>query len=347
MSEQVFESYKEIHESYQSMLKTITYIEENKNKFVNLFIDYEDIILLGCGSSYWLSLSIARVIENVLHKKAYALKATEVSMHHIKSGIYKKALVLIPTRSGSTTELLTAIRNLKETYEDACIVSISEYENNTVMSLSDVSLFIPWANEVSVCQTRSFLNLYVGMLTMVGCVSDYDLIEQMISYLHDGECIYKDIDEKAKSIVAQMKDPNIVALGSGVSYGAMIEGAYIVEEMAQTISTFYHTLEYRHGPIVTTRKNSWIFLCHTNVENLDLEIKMLQEASLQGAHSVICGVDQNQKDVDLTFALNKSYREEIHGLYFTTILQHIAYYLSIKLGNNPDKPGNLVKFITY
>lgn len=342
-----YESYKEIHESYNCLTKTFSYIRENKGKFVKLFDEYEDILLFGCGSSYWSSLSVARTIEKELNRKAYAFKATEIAMHPIQAGLYKKPLILIPTRSGASKELLIALRDIKDTYSDACILSISEYKDNEVMGLSDLAFSIPWADEISVCQTRSFLNLYVALLTIVGCVSDSDLNEQLESYLNNGETIYQYADEKAKEIVNQMESPVIVGLGSGVSYGAMIEGAYIVQEMAQTISTFYCTLEYRHGPIVTTRNNSWIFLCHTSDDNLTYEVDMLKEANQQGGHTVICGVDSVQSDVQESFILNKDYPEEVKGIYFTMILQHIAYYLAIKLGYNPDKPGDLVKFITY
>lgn len=343
-----FNSYNEIRFSYAQMKLTYLKIIQERLQYINLFEQFEDVVFVGCGSSYWLSLSAYQTFSNKTNKRCFAVKATDIVM---SAENYKKKytnpIFITPSRSGESKELLDSILIMKKYYPNSKILSITEFENNSLSKLSDVNISIPWANEVSVCQTRSFNSLYISILTIIGVISNADLLENIDVYLDHAEELYEIADLKVRQIVDTMIDPEIVTLGSGVQYGVVIEGAYIVLEMAQKIASYFQTLEYRHGPVVTANNKTYAFICSLNATNEKYEIDMAKEIKNTNAKIVMIGKDTEFSDFDFNLTISNKYCEEIRGLYFVTIMQLTAHYLAIKNGKNPDIPGNLVKFISY
>lgn len=339
------QSYQEIRFGYQSVKQTFEYIESNKGWIYATFLDRNDIVFLGCGASYWASVSGAAIMQKKLGRKISLIKAADVVMCQDNyKYIYDSPLFIVPSRSGQSQETLQAIQILKKAYPDNRILSITMFEDNPLMKISDVSLYLPWSEEVSVCSTRSFNSIYITMLLMAMILKSEELSE-FETFFEMAETIYGNLDTMAKEIVEKMENPQIVTLGAGVQYGAVIAGAYILVEMAQWLTSFYQTLEYRHGPIVTAKKGSWIFVSSLNDENIDLENGLINEILVTGANVVLFG-----RNEDFSGALNVKippYSEELKGSLFTTFMQLVAYHFSLKLGLNPDKPGELNRYISY
>lgn len=343
----VYDSYVETHLSYKEIEKTQKEVLKHKKEIIKMIEEANEIILFGCGSSYWCALSIAKSLNARTHKFAQAFKATEASMHlnELKNK-FNNPVFLIPSRSGASQELLITVKKMKEFYPNSKILLLSEYLDNELEKISDYNISLPWANEISVCQTRSFDSLYSGLLMIVSMVANDDTLNKELSvYLKGAKLRYLKMEEIVKQLISKHEKMEVVTLGSGVAYGVVIEGAYIIVEMAQEKANFYQTLEYRHGPIVCTNKNTIVFLLNTNSTNEKLEIQMAREIKEKGGKVVLIGF---KKDVEsyTNFTLDE-YSEEIKGLYFVSILQMVAYHLALKKGLNPDKPGDLVKFIQY
>ena len=339
------QSYQEIRYGYQSMKQTYEYILNNKEWIFASFLDRNDIVFLGCGASYWASLSGAAIMQKKLGKKITLLKAADVVMSEDSyKYLYDSPLFIVPSRSGQSKETLLAINILKKAYPDNRVLSITMFENNPLMKISDLPLYLPWSEEESVCSTRSFNNIYFTMLLMAMILKGEDL-DEFERYFAMAESVYHRLDEEAKMIVKAMENPQIVTLGAGVQYGSVIAGAYILVEMAQWLTSFYQTLEFRHGPIVTAKKGSWIFISSLNSHNVDLEDGLIKEIIAQDAQVVLFGRSQ-----DLNQVINvriPEFSDELRGSLFTTFMQLIAYHFSLKLGLNPDKPGELNRYITY
>jgi glutamine---fructose-6-phosphate transaminase (isomerizing) len=339
------QSYQEIRFGYQSMKHTYDYILNNKEWIFAPFLDRNDIVFLGCGASYWASVSGAAIMQKKLGKKITLLKAADVVMS--EEGykyLYDSPLFIVPSRSGQSKETVLAINILKKAYPDHRVLSITMFEDNPLMKMSDVPLYLPWSEEISVCSTRSFNNIYLTMLLMAMILKGEEL-EEFDRFFAMAETIYHHLDDQARSVVDAMENPLITTLGGGVQYGAVIAGAYILVEMAQWLSSFYQTLEFRHGPIVTAKKGSWIFISSLNPHNHDCEDGLIKEIIAQDANVVLFGRSEDLKHVINVRVVEFS--DELRGSLFTTFMQLIAYHFSLKLGLNPDKPGELNRFITY
>jgi fructoselysine-6-P-deglycase FrlB-like protein len=293
-----------------------------------------------------MSLSAHKTMKLKTNRRSYAVKAAEVVLSPDEfAGMYDNPVFICPSRSGKTKELLDAVDILKELYPGSRVLSIVEYADNELGAKSDFTLHIDWANEKSVCQTRSFSNLYTASIIIAAIIGgDCAFIENLREYLADAPSLYAVHEAAVREIADASKVKSLVALGSGLQYGLVIEGAYIVIEMAQFDANYYQLLEYRHGPIVTAKPGTAVFICSGAYDKH--ERKIAEEARAAGAK--VYATANNAADwADHAFLLNGSYAKEITALHFIFIMQSFAYYFALSHGRDPDSPGNLVPFIIY
>ena len=343
----VFHSHKEIFEQNKSLKRTMDYLLDNKSTIEDFFCGDGDIVFVACGSSYWMSLSAHKTLHLFTGKKTFAIKAGDVVMcpeEYVNA--YSNPVFLCPSRSGQTKELLDAIDILKEAYPDARVLSVTEYPKNKLIHKSDVSLSIEWANETSVCQTRSFSSLYTAFIMIAAILGKKDdFIRQLQEYLDKSPKLYALHEEKVRAVANSEAVKSLVTLGSGLQYGVVIAGAYIVIEMAEFACNYYQLLEYRHGPIVTASKGTAVFICSDN-RSFEFESKLAEEICAEGG-KVYSIANSEMSWADYTFSLDGEYAKEIIALHFIFVLQLFAYHYSISRNKNPDSPGKLKPFITY
>ena len=340
-------SHGEIHTQYIALEKTLDYMLNNASKIQEFFADDGDIVMLACGSSYWMSLSAHKTIKVKTDRRAYALKAGDVVLCPEEyTGMFNNPVFLCPSRSGLTGELLDAVDIMLSLYPGAKVFSITEYENNKLAVKSDLALSIPWANEESVCQTRSFSCLYLAFTTLGAILGNDDaFICDLRTYLKSAPDLYREQEVKIRDIADPTKATSLVTLGGGLQYGVVVEGAYIVIEVAEFLANYYQLLEYRHGPIVTAGKGTAVFIC-AGMSSMH-EAKMAKEIKDTGANVYVIKPGEAVSFADHTFSCGDVTDKEIIALHFIFVLQSFAYYFAIARGKNPDNPGNLVPFIVY
>lgn len=350
MEKKSYESYNEIHGSYEAIHKTYQVMMEKKEEIAQFFKEETEWIFLACGSSYWMSLSAARMVRFRIKTYAEAVKAGDVITNPQEYQYrFKKPVFVVPSRSGMTGELLDAIKLLKEYYPQAKIFSVTEYEINGVKELSDMNISISWANEKSVCQTRSFNCLWTAFIVIIAiCGKQTKLLLDLEKYLKKAPELYKKGELLVRKIIEDMGCPtHVVTLGSGIQYGVVIEGAYIVIEMAEQNANYYQVMEYRHGPIVTAKEGTLVNICSGGNRTRSLEKKMAEEIRKYGAKtvSVTCRKDMDSDDYNIS--LEEEYEPEIAALYFIFVQQSLAYHIAIYQKKDPDNPGELVRYIVY
>ena len=341
-----FLSHNEILSQYVSMDKTLDLMLENAASLREFFTGGNDIVFIGCGSSYWMSLSAHKTMKLKTGRRTYAIKAGDVVLCPEEfTELYNNPVFVCPSRSGRTQEVLDAIGILKDKYPDAKIFSVIIYSGSILGEKSDMTLNIPWANEESVCQTRSFSNLYVAF-TALGAIlgNDNEFTDDLKKYIKSASKLYRRDDEIIKSIANPGEITSVVTLGGGLQYGIVVEGAYIVVEMAEFSSNYYQLLEYRHGPIATAGKGTAVFICAGMSD--EHERKMAGEIRATGAK--VYAVAAEKVDwADHTFSMDEDHSKESIALYFAFIMQSFAYHFSVARGKNPDSPGNLPRYIMY
>lgn len=344
--EEKYLSYGEIHNQYGQLQQTLEYIKSHQAAIRDFFPEKGDIVFIACGSSYWLSLSAKSTFIVKTGRNAFSVKAGDVLLNEDEYvGRFDNPTFLCPSRSGSTTEVLEAIAILKKLYPQAKLLSLVEYQGSQLEQAADLCLSMPWANEESVCQTRSFSCLYLACVLMADILAGSSRLFQAAErYLAAAPEYYRRDIPVLRKIVEENSINRVISLGSGVQYGVSIEGAYIVIEVAAFTSHYFQMLEYRHGPIVMTDKQTAIFLASSQ-RSKEYEKTVIQEAQKYTDLVYLVTAKPSDLSVAHQFVLEDDSPDEIVALHFVFCLQSVAYRLAVKTGKNPDFPGDLVPYI--
>ena len=345
----MYDSFNEIFNQGYVLTRTMNSIMEKRQEIGDFFrkTDFDEVVFVACGSSYWASMSACMTLQEMIKKPCTMVKSGDIVMNpQFYQKKFRKPLILAPSRSGSTSETMSALRLLKETY-DSKVFALVEYEQAPILSYADFVIDLPWVNEISVCQTRSFSCLYLSMVLIAAILGeDEALIADLKRYTEEFDGHSANAGNLIQVIMDDFKDwEALVALGNGSQYGVVVEGAYINIEMAQLPAHYYSTLEWRHGPIVISDSSYLVVLTAGNRIAREMEEKMAADTRKTGARVFsISGMDDFvQKDYSI--ALGWKARPETVALFSVMVMQGIAYYQAVHRKLNPDKPGNLVSWI--
>jgi len=309
--------------------------------------DYEEIVFLACGSSYWASLSAYMTMQRLTGKKCFAVKSGDVVMDsEYYTGSYKKPLLILPSRSGKTSETIIAAEILRDRYQSK-IIGLVEYGDAQIKDIADFTLELPWANETGLFQTRSFSNLYLASIMLAAIVSDNEpLIQDIQKYLGAFDQLSKEAEEKIRNIIEGFSGWNyLAALGSGIVYGVAVEGAYINIEMSRFPSGYYGTLEWRHGPIIMADAGTLVSIT-SSAKAREYEENIAKDTKAKQARVLSVSALNDFENSDYKFFLGWPCADEIVALYSVMVMQGLAYYKTLERNLDPDDPGGLVRWIS-
>jgi len=205
-------SYAEIHKQYEQLRKTLAYITEKADVIHEFFQTEGDIVFVASGSSYWMSLSAHKTMKLKTGRNAYAVKAGDVLLCGEEfAGIYKNPIIICPSRSGHTSEVIEALKILRKHYPSMKVLSIVEYVDSPLEKLSDLALHISWAGEESVCQTRSFSCLYLASILIAGIASnDMQIFNDVERYLSIAPALYTEHESVIDGLINEGKMTSLV-----------------------------------------------------------------------------------------------------------------------------------------
>ncbi len=185
------------------------------------------IAVVGCGTSWFMAQSYAWLRETGGHGETDAFAASEA---FVDRG-YDAVVAL--TRSGTTTEVLQLVENLRGRVRTIGVIGDAA---SPLVDLVDDAVTLPFADEQSVVQTRFATTALALFRASLG--------EDLTRAIADGRAV---VDEEL--------DPGLVDaeqytfLGRGWSVGLAHEAALKMREASQSWTESYPSMEYRHGPI--------------------------------------------------------------------------------------------------
>ena len=125
----MYRTQQEIKDQFQALDKTLNYIKEKEAYFTPFYQNAKKVIVFGCGSSYMLAKSVASQLEQIAGIPAAAIAAGDylVNEASYKKMVQGSSLISI-SRSGSTSEIIRAVRLAKDNGAAACL-SVCAREN--------------------------------------------------------------------------------------------------------------------------------------------------------------------------------------------------------------------------
>jgi fructoselysine-6-P-deglycase FrlB-like protein len=199
----------------------------------------ERVLVIGCGTSAFVAQSCAILRESAGLGETDAAYASEAP-----TGRRYDRVVAI-TRSGTTTEILDALRALPAGTRRVALTAVT---GEPVDELVDERVLLDFADERSIVQTR-FPTAVLAMARTAFGLDTSGLV-----------------DHGARALTAALPvDPadfdHYVFLGRGWTVGLAHEAALKVREMAQGWSESYPAMDFRHGPVAAAGSRSlvWAF----------------------------------------------------------------------------------------
>jgi glucosamine--fructose-6-phosphate aminotransferase (isomerizing) len=299
--------------------------------------DYDQVLFTGCGSTYYLSLAAAALYQALTGRPARAVPGGELALNPETVLIDQRTLLVAVSRSGTTSETLTAVEKFKA-QKDGNVIVVSNYDE-ALSRLADISMVIDKGQEKSVAQTRSFASMYVAASVFGARMAGrQDLVDSVSRLPEAGKLLIRNYEPLAKSIGENLAFDRFYFLGSGIRYGLACEVNLKMKEMTLTHSEAFHFLEFRHGPMSMVNEKAVVVGMLSDANRMH-EAKVLSEMKMLGATVTSFG----EKDADVT--LNSAIPEDVRGVLYLPVLQLMAFYRSVAKGLNPDRPKNLTAVV--
>lgn len=333
--DQKFHTYNEILSQPEAWEDALRVVEQNRPSLEKLLrTRYEQVLFIGCGSTYYLSLSASALFQQTTGWVARAVPSGELLLNGQTVLTAGQTLLIAVSRSGSTTETVSAVEQFKK-QKRGPVVSITNYGESPLAALADVALVVEKGQEQSVVQTRSFTSMCVAAtafsLLAGGCEEDR---KSMFRLSEVGIRLMANYSELARQFGEDLRFDHYYFLGSGIRYGLACEASLKMKEMSLSHSEPFHFLEFRHGPMSMVSDRT-VLVSLFSMSNGSYERAVAEEMRMKGA--AVFSLAETDADV----AFHSGIPENAQGVLYLPLLQLMAFYRSLKKGLNPDSPQHL------
>jgi glucosamine--fructose-6-phosphate aminotransferase (isomerizing) len=300
------------------------------------------VLVTGCGSTHYLSLSAAAILRKV-GLAARALPASEL-VHYPEMLPERAALLLAISRSGTTTETLWAVERFRQRYPAATVVTVTTLPDATLAGLADFVLSAPSAQEKSIAQTRSFTSMFLLSQALAGALAgDQSCLARLRRLPGALRALFENAGDLPRRLAGDLSLQRFFYLGGGPLYGLACEAMIKTKEITCSWAEAFHPLEFRHGPMAVAGPGALVvgFLSDSGAP---AEQRLLQDMHGLGATTLAIGealpagpLEGLDYAVDLACGLDQWDR----GPLYLPLVQQMAYYRALEKGLDPDRPTHL------
>jgi glutamine---fructose-6-phosphate transaminase (isomerizing) len=301
---------------------------------------YEQVMLTGCGSTYYAAQIGAALFQEQTGVPARAYTATELMLFP-KANFqpHTNTLFIAVSRSGKTRETIQAAKYFQQHCKGKIAV-ITATSDSELVKEADFVLSIDSAQEISMAQTRSFTSMIIQLQALAGAFSGQDT--SVLDALPEiGSRLLADYADLARQLGEDTSFKQFVFLGSGVLYGLACEAMLKMLEISLVPSLAFHALEFLHGPRYIVREQMPTLLIGLVSDDIfNEEIAALKQAHERGAKILATVEDRMGSDIgewsDLIH-LQSGLPIWARTILYLPVLQLLVYHQGMTRGNNPDR----------
>ena len=310
------------------------------------------VCFVACGTSLHAATIVSRMIEEFCKVPSRAYSASDIIDTNPIIG--KNEMWFAISQSGETFDTLQAIREVS--LKASSIKGIINVPGSTIARECGSGVYIHSGREISVASTKAFTSQLaaLSMFSLKLARSKYLTQSQGKQFLEE----LCEIPEKIESVLRQ-QDPikqaalkikdakNVMFIGRGMSEYVAKEGALKLKEISYIPSDAYSGAELKHGPIAMLSQGIPVIAVIPEDDSYERTLSNIHEAKARGSFIITVGSDSKEvksiSDINIPVPLTSKFLSP-----FLTIIpmQLIAYYTTLELGHNVDKPRNLAKSVT-
>jgi glucosamine--fructose-6-phosphate aminotransferase (isomerizing) len=324
-------------------------LEQNIDKLK----DINNIILLGCGTSYNAGLYGSYFLKNLCNfYTVQVFDGAELNEYDIPK--YGNTAFILISQSGETKDLHRCIEIAKE--NNIITIGIVNVVDSLIAREVDCGIYCNAGREMGVASTKAFtcqvvcLSMLAIWFAQIHELNEFKRIK-IIKDLHNLSNDYKNTiytcNEDIKDLATKLlKYNNLFLLGKGTDEYVAKEGSLKIKEISYIHSEGYSSSSLKHGPFALLDENFPTIIINSCEEHTTKTINCFEEVHSRNSPIVFITNNYNiqlKKDCHLiTVCKNNSFS----SLIAMIPLQLLAYYLSTYKNINPDIPKNLAKVVT-
>ncbi|MBQ9940741.1 MAG: glutamine--fructose-6-phosphate transaminase (isomerizing) [Clostridia bacterium] len=353
---------KEIHEEPTALFQTLyPIISDGMPNFDSAGLNdtrlkkFKKIYVVACGTAMHAGLVGKFIAEKMAR---VPLEVEIASEFRYKNPILDKTdMVIIISQSGETADSLAALRLAKQC--GAYTLGVVNVPGSSVAREADGVIYTHAGPEIAVASTKAYtvqlgiMYLFAFRLAYAHEKMDSSQLRKYTQELITSvpELIHKILDTQSECAAISKKYKNAHSaffIGRGLDYALSSEAALKLKEISYIHSEAYAAGELKHGTLSLVCEDTPVFAFAGCADLLDKTISNLREVRARGGKVVlICqqGFQVPSDSYDDILYLPSC--DQMFTIFpAATIAQLIAYYTSLELGRDIDRPRNLAKSVT-
>ena len=327
----------------------------------------ENIILLGCGTSYHAGLLVTALYKSLgIFNTVQIFDGAEFTENDMP--IKGQTCYIFISQSGETKDLhrcLEMIKLANGEKSDHVIIGVINTVESLIAREVDCGVYLNCGREMAVASTKAFTSQVIALSLIAGWFSQNTANSRKVNDPTNSWMLASQIDhvipkirrmsndilktietnvEMCKKIAVYLKNcPSIFLLGKDTYYSVAREGALKLKEIGYIHAEGYSSAALKHGPYALLTPGFPVILFAPNDATFTRNQAIHDE--LKSRDAIIIGVSDRELPETYDFSLIvpvNSYTE----ILMTILTQMIAYYLSVEKGINPDYPRNIAKVLS-
>lgn len=345
---------KEIHEQPRLLREVISI--KHKDYKINLpaegslsldeLKNINKIYVTACGTAFHAGEAGKFAIENLAKIPVISEIASEFRYKNMF--VDDKSLVIFVSQSGETADTLAALREAKAL--GAKTLAITNVVGSSISREADKVVYCYAGPEISVASTKAYTTQVITLyflamdiaLKLNKITEDEvkEIIENMEKLPGQIEEILKHKDQ-FEDIAELIKDAkSIFYTGRSLDYITAKEGALKLKEISYIHTESFPSGELKHGSIALIEEGTPVISVATQSSILEKTISNNQELIARGATVISIAEEKNdfvRDSSDVMIEIPDTI-DLLTPLLAVIPEQLIAYYASVLLGNDVDKP---------
>lgn len=308
----------------------------------------DNIVMLGCGSSYnacMYSSHVFKNIKNIITTQVFDganFKINDIS----KNG---NTLIILVSQSGETKDLqrcLELIKNKKELF----IVGLINVAGSWIARNVNVCINMCAGREIAVASTKSYTTQVI-LLTLLALWYNNTIQTQIYNDLLLFETnIYSILNDltfrnKCYDIALYLtKCKHVFILGKNNCEYIAKESALKIKELGYIHAEGYNSSALKHGTYSLLIDNFPVIIIMPNDSDFSKNSSIVEE--IKSRNAFVIGISNIELDDIFNIKITIPSTGFFTDILCTIPLQLIAYYMAIIKKHNPDMPRNLAKIVS-
>ena len=310
----------------------VTSYWSGKNKF----------ILTGCGTSFHSALAGSYMFHSLFQKtEVEAVQSFELK--HYYNTLNPRTLVIAFSHTGNTKTTVDAVSRAAEI--GATTIGFTGVKDSIIVSRVNRALVVGDGRELSRAHTKSYTSALLASFFLsahyLQTQASHRVAESMLEQLNDiPQSILSTINHEEKNIAKlahdYAKSERFFFLGSGPNHATAQEAALKMKETNYSASEGMELEQFLHGPWVSLKPGTLVFLVAPMGPSHQRNIEFLQVCKDLEIPTVAVTNDKHIVEGATYSIFIPDVSEELSPLVYIVPLQLFAYYTAVEKGLNPD-----------